>query len=43
MGKNYLNNIFVGDFHTGDLYNFDPRKNRTQLFLENEFKDKFDK
>jgi aldose sugar dehydrogenase len=39
LGKNYLNSMFVGDFHTGNLYNFDLRKNRTQLFLENELKD----
>jgi aldose sugar dehydrogenase len=40
LGKNYENDIFVGDFHTGNLYHFDLRKDRTRLLLEEPLKDK---
>lgn len=34
MGKNYKNDIFVGDFHTGNLHHFDVRSGRAELLLE---------
>lgn len=39
LGPNYQNDIFVGDFHTGNLYHFDLRKDRTRLLLEEPLKD----
>ena len=34
LGKNYKNDMFVSDFHTGNLYHIDLRMGRMQLFLE---------
>ena len=33
LGKQYENEIFVGDFHDGVLYHFQLSKNRTELIL----------
>jgi glucose/arabinose dehydrogenase len=34
LGKRYENSIFVGDVHTGNIYNFGLNKERTKLRLE---------
>ena len=33
LGKNYENDLFVGDFHGGNLYNFNLNEDRTDLYL----------
>ena len=40
LGVNYENDIFAGDFHTGNLYHFDLRKDRMQLRLAEPLKDR---
>jgi glucose/arabinose dehydrogenase len=40
LGKQYKNDMFVGDFHNGTLYHFDLNKNRTQLDLHGPLIDK---
>jgi glucose/arabinose dehydrogenase len=40
LGKQYENNIFVGDIKFGDLYSFDLAENRTKLILRGELIDK---
>lgn len=40
LGANYENDMFVGDFHNGNLYHFDLRKDRMRLLLEEPLKDK---
>ena len=40
LGKQYENDMFVGDFHTGNLYHFDLNKKRTSLSLDGPLKDK---
>jgi aldose sugar dehydrogenase len=39
-GKQYENDIIVGDFIEGNLYHFDLNNNRTQLALQGSLKDK---
>jgi len=39
-GKRYENDIFVSDFHKGNLYHFDLTENRTALELDGILKDK---
>jgi glucose/arabinose dehydrogenase len=40
LGEDYKNDVFIGDFNNGNIYHFDLNKNRTQLLLEDELKDK---
>jgi aldose sugar dehydrogenase len=40
LGKQYENDMFVGDFHTGNLYHFDLNKKRTGLSIDGPLKDK---
>jgi len=40
LGKQYKNDLFVGDFHNGNLYHFDLDKKRTGLYLTGLLKDK---
>jgi glucose/arabinose dehydrogenase len=40
LGKNYENDIFVGDFDNGNIYHFDLSSNRTALSLDNKLADK---
>ena len=39
-GKEYENDMFVGDFHNGSVYHFDLTENRTALELDGVLKDK---
>ena len=39
-GKEYENDMFVGDFHNGNVYHFDLTENRTALELDGILKDK---
>jgi glucose/arabinose dehydrogenase len=34
LGKEYENDLFVGDFHLGNLYHFDLNEDRTSLILD---------
>src|SRR5919198_1087249 len=40
LGKQYKNDMFVGDFHKGYLYDFNLNKKRTGLSLKGPLKDK---
>ena len=40
LGKEYENDMFVGDVHNGNIYHFDLTKNRTALDLDGPLKDK---
>jgi glucose/arabinose dehydrogenase len=40
LGKQYKNDMFVGDFHQGNLYDFNLNKKRTELSLKGSLKDK---
>ena len=40
LGKEYENDMFVGDFHNGIIYHFDLTENRTALELDGILKDK---
>jgi len=40
LGKEYENDLFVGDINSGDLYHFDLNKNRTGLLLNGTLADK---
>ncbi|HZE78518.1 MAG TPA: hypothetical protein VE089_08220, partial [Nitrososphaeraceae archaeon] len=40
LGKQYKNDMFVGDFHNGYLYHFDLNKKRTKLVLNGPLSDK---
>jgi aldose sugar dehydrogenase len=40
LGKQYENDIFVGDIDNGNLYHFDLNKDRTELVLEGPLADK---
>jgi glucose/arabinose dehydrogenase len=40
LGKQYENDIFVGDIDNGNLYHFDLNKDRTALVLEGPLADK---
>ena len=40
LGKDYQNDIFVGDIHNGNLYHFDLSKDRKHLLLDGPLKDK---
>jgi glucose/arabinose dehydrogenase len=40
LGEQYLNDMFVGDFHRGNLYDFNLKENRTKLDLHGPLKDK---
>ena len=40
LGAKYENDIFAGDFHTGNMYHFDLRKDRTRLLLQEPLKDR---
>ncbi|HKQ21009.1 MAG TPA: PQQ-dependent sugar dehydrogenase [Nitrososphaeraceae archaeon] len=39
LGKQYENDLFVGDFHKGRLYDFDLNKDRTYFVLNDELSD----
>ena len=39
-GQEYQNDMFVGDFHNGNIYSFGLNEDRTQLELEGELQDK---
>jgi glucose/arabinose dehydrogenase len=39
-GKEYENDMFVSDFSNGNIYHFDLNKDRTELVLEGQLKDK---
>jgi glucose/arabinose dehydrogenase len=40
LGKEYENDLFVGDFHNGNIYNFKLYPNRTSLILPSPIADK---
>jgi len=40
LGSNYENDLFVGDFHNGNIYHFDLDKKRTGLLLKGQLADK---
>ena len=40
LGKDYQNDMFVGDFNNGNLYHFDLSEDRNQLLLNGPLKDK---
>jgi aldose sugar dehydrogenase len=40
LGKDYENDIFVGDFDNGNIYHFDLNSKRTDLLLGNKLADK---
>ena len=40
LGKQYLNTLFVGGFHDGNIYNFKLDQNRTSLLLNGSLEDK---
>jgi len=40
MGPDFKNSLFVGDFHTGNLYHFSLNDNRTALLLNGTLADK---
>jgi len=40
LGKQYENDMFVGDFNNGNIYHFDLNENRTELILPGSLKDK---
>jgi aldose sugar dehydrogenase len=40
LGKQYENDLFVGDFHRGNLYDFDLTEDRTALLLDGLLDDK---
>ena len=40
LGKDYQNDVFVGDFKRGNLYHFDLSEDRNQLILDGPLKDR---
>jgi aldose sugar dehydrogenase len=40
LGKQYANDMFVGDVHRGNLYHFELNKERTELMLDGPLEDK---
>jgi aldose sugar dehydrogenase len=40
LGEQYENDMFVGDWHNGNLYHFDLNQNRTMLDLHGELSDR---
>jgi aldose sugar dehydrogenase len=40
LGEQYENDLFVGDWHIGNLYNFDLNQNRTMLDLQGDLSDR---
>ena len=40
MVKNYQNDMFVADFHNGNIYHFDLNEERTELALTGNLRDK---
>jgi len=40
LGKNYENDVFVGDFDNGNIYHFDLNSDRTGLSLDDKLADK---
>ena len=40
LGKDYQNDVFVGDFNNGNLYHFDLSEDRNQLLLDGPLKDR---
>ncbi len=40
LGKQYQNDLFVGDYNNGNLYHFKLNQNRTELVLGGKFADK---
>jgi len=40
LGKQYRNDLFVGDIHNGTLYHFELNSNRTGLFLQGVLSDR---
>ena len=39
-GKEYQNDMFVADFHNGNIYHFDLNEERTELVLTGDLRDK---
>jgi glucose/arabinose dehydrogenase len=42
LGKNYRNDLFVGDYNGGNIYHFDLNENRTSLVLNGSLADKIE-
>ena len=42
LGKNYRNDMFVGDHNGGNIYHFDLKENRTALILNGSLADKIE-
>jgi glucose/arabinose dehydrogenase len=40
LGKDYQNDVFVGDFNRGNLYHFDLSEDRNQLLLDGPLRDR---
>jgi glucose/arabinose dehydrogenase len=40
LGKDYQNDMFVGDVHNGNLYHFDLSEDRNELLLDDPLKDR---
>jgi aldose sugar dehydrogenase len=40
LGKNYADDLFVGDFNNGNLYRFELNEDRTELVLSEQLSDK---
>jgi glucose/arabinose dehydrogenase len=40
LGSEYINNLFVSDFHNGNIYNFELNSSRTGLILKDDLADK---
>jgi aldose sugar dehydrogenase len=40
LGELYENDLFVGDFHNGNIYHFELNKKRSALILQNQLSDK---
>jgi aldose sugar dehydrogenase len=40
LGKKYMNDLFVADFHNGNIYRFELENNRSGLILDYNLKDK---
>ena len=40
LGKDYQNDMFVGDYKNGNLYHFELSEDRTQLLLDGPLKDR---
>jgi aldose sugar dehydrogenase len=43
LGKNYTDDVVVGDFHNGNIYRFELNSSRSGLLLDSHLKDKISK